>query len=100
MWTPWLEKLPWRRKCQPTPGFLPGKSHGQRRLEGYSPWGHNESDMAEHVPSTPRLPLGSLEKAFSPRARRPSPGPSRLRAHGGAPRATSPQLGGRGLRYR
>lgn len=49
---------------------------------------------------TPRLPLGSLEKAFSPRARRPSPGPSRLRAHGGAPRATRPQLGGRGLRYR
>ena len=49
---------------------------------------------------TPRLPLGSLEKAFSPRARRPSPGPSRLRAHGGAPRAARPQPGGRGLRYR
>ena len=49
MWTPWLEKLPWRRKCQPTPGFLPGKSHGQRRLEGYSPWGHNESDMTERL---------------------------------------------------
>ena len=37
---PWLEKTPWRRKWQPTPVFLPGKSHGQRRLVGYSPWGH------------------------------------------------------------
>ena len=32
-------KTPWRRKWQPTPVFLPGKSHGQRSLEGYSPWG-------------------------------------------------------------
>ena len=30
---------PWRRKWQPTPVFLPGKSHGQRSLVGYSPWG-------------------------------------------------------------
>ena len=37
---PWVGKIPWRRKWQPTPVFLPGKSHGQRRLEGYSPWGH------------------------------------------------------------
>ena len=29
----------WRRKWQPTPVFLPGKSHGQRNLAGYSPWG-------------------------------------------------------------
>ena len=32
-----LERFPWRRKWQPTPVFLPGKSHGQRSLEGYSP---------------------------------------------------------------
>ena len=32
--------MPWRRKWQPTPVFSPGKSHGQRRLAGYSPWGH------------------------------------------------------------
>ena len=31
-------KIPWRRKWQPTPAFLPGKSHGQRNLAGYSPW--------------------------------------------------------------
>ena len=32
-------KIPWRRKWQPTPVFLPGKSHGQRSLAGCSPWG-------------------------------------------------------------
>ena len=37
----------WRRQWQPTPVFLPGKSHGQRRLVGYSPWGHEESDTTE-----------------------------------------------------
>ena len=36
----WVEKIPWRRKWQPTPVFLPGKSHGQRNLVGYSPWDH------------------------------------------------------------
>ena len=36
----WVRKIPWRRKWQLTPVFLPGKSHGQRRLESYSPWGH------------------------------------------------------------
>ena len=41
---PWVGKIPLRRKWQPTPGFLPGKSHGQRSLGGYSPWGHIESD--------------------------------------------------------
>ena len=37
---PWVRKIPWRRKWQPTPVFLPGESHGQRSLAGYSPWGH------------------------------------------------------------
>ena len=36
---PWVGKIPWRRARQPTPVFLPGKSHGQRSLAGYSPWG-------------------------------------------------------------
>ena len=39
--------LLWRRKWQPTPVVLPGKSHGQRNLVGYSPWGHKESDTTE-----------------------------------------------------
>ena len=34
---PWVGKIPWRRKWQPTPVFFSGKSHGQRRLVGYSP---------------------------------------------------------------
>ena len=32
---PWIRKIPWRRKWQPTPVFFPGKSHGQRSLVGY-----------------------------------------------------------------
>ena len=34
---PWVGKIPWRRAWQPTPVFLPGESHGQRSLGGYSP---------------------------------------------------------------
>ena len=44
---PWVGKIPWRRKWQPTPGLLPGKSHRQRNLVDYSPWGHKESDTTE-----------------------------------------------------
>ena len=46
---PWVMQILWRRKWQPTPVFLPGKSHGQRSLVGYSPWGHKESDMIEQL---------------------------------------------------
>ena len=45
--SPWVEKIPWSRKWQPTPVFLPGKLHGQRSLVGYSPWGRKESDTTE-----------------------------------------------------
>ena len=38
---------PGGRNGNPTPVFLPGESHGQRSLEGYSPWGHKELDMTE-----------------------------------------------------
>ena len=44
---PWVRKIPWRRAWQLTPVFLPGKSHGQRSLGGYSPWGLKESDITE-----------------------------------------------------
>ena len=43
----WVRKIPWRRAQQPTPVFLPGKSHGQRSLVGYSPWGCKELDTPE-----------------------------------------------------
>ena len=46
---PWVGKIPWRRKWQPTPAFLPEKFHGQRRLAGYSQWGLKESDTAEQA---------------------------------------------------
>ena len=42
-------RFPWRRAWQPTPVFLPGESHGQRSLAGYSPWGCEESDMQGFV---------------------------------------------------
>ena len=44
---PGLGRSPWRRKWQPPPVFLPGKSRGQRRQVGYSPWGHQELDTNE-----------------------------------------------------
>ena len=44
---PWVGKIPWRRAWQPTPVFLPGKSHGQRSLAGYSSWGRKELDCTE-----------------------------------------------------
>ena len=40
-------KDPRRRECLPTPVFLPGESHGQRSLSGYSAWGRKESDTIE-----------------------------------------------------
>ena len=46
----WGGKIPWRRAGQPTPVFLPGESHGQMSLVGYSPWGyrvgHDWRDLA------------------------------------------------------
>ena len=46
VWALW-GKMPWRRKWQSTPVFLPGKFHRQRSLVGYSPWGPRESDATE-----------------------------------------------------
>ena len=52
--SPWVGKIPWRRKWQPRPGFLPGNSHGERSLLGYSPWGRKRVNLAtkqQHSPS-------------------------------------------------
>ena len=46
---PWVGKIPWRRKWQPTLGLWPGEFHGQRSLMGYSPKGRKESDMTERL---------------------------------------------------
>ena len=67
----WVGKIPWRRKWQPAPIFLPGKFHGRRSLVGYSPWGRKESDTIEHTtrvaftrllpPSKSKTELGGKE---------------------------------------
>ena len=44
---PWVGKISWRREWLPTPVFLPGESHGQWGLVGYSLWGSKELDMIE-----------------------------------------------------
>ena len=46
---PWVRKITWSRKWQPTVVFLPGKSHGQRSPVGYSQWGRKELDMTKHA---------------------------------------------------
>ena len=46
---PWIRKIPWRRKWQPTPVTLPRKSHGWRSLAGHSPWGCKELDTTERL---------------------------------------------------
>ena len=62
-------RIPWRKKCQPTPVLSPGKSHGQMTLVGYSPWGpkrvrhdwatqhthKNKECGKECVPSNPKV---------------------------------------------
>ena len=50
---PWLGKIPWSRKWQTHPVFLPGESHGQKSLVGYSSWGLKESGLERLSSSTP-----------------------------------------------
>ena len=63
--SPWVRKISWRRKWQPTPVFLPGKSPGQRSLVGYGQWGHIESDTTEqlHFTSAVKSPLANAGDA-------------------------------------
>ena len=50
---PWVTKMSWRRKWQPTPVFLLAESHGQKSLAGYGSWGREESDMTEQARTRP-----------------------------------------------
>ena len=68
---PWVRKISRRRKRQPTPVLLPGKSHGWRSLVGYGPWGCKESDMTERrhfalFSLSPSLQRASLLRASLP----------------------------------
>ena len=55
MWETWVRSLGWEdlledeEAWQPTPVFLPGESHGQGSLVGYSPWGRKELDMTKRL---------------------------------------------------
>ena len=44
-----VQKIPWRRKWQPSPILFPGEAHGQRSLAGFRPQGHKESDTTGHA---------------------------------------------------
>ena len=46
---PWVEKIPWRRRWQPTPVLLPGQFHGLSSLVSYSLWGREELDTTEQL---------------------------------------------------
>ena len=61
MFDSWVRKIPQGEKWQPTPVLLAGKSHGQRSLVGYIPWGHKESDTTE--PACTHTQRDSLTKA-------------------------------------
>ena len=59
---PWVGKIPWRRKWQPTPAFMPGKFYGQRSLVGYNPRGCKQSDMSEQLISNVQLRISGRLK--------------------------------------
>ena len=61
---PWVGKMPWRRKWQSIPIFMPGKSQRQRNLAGCSPWSHKELNMTEQlsIAEASQSPSNSLPK--------------------------------------
>ena len=59
VFNPWVRNIPWNRKWQRTPVFLPRKSHEQRSLAGYSPWGCKELDMIEWLSMSTQSSLSS-----------------------------------------
>ena len=71
---------PWRRKWHPTPVFLPGEFHGQRSLEGHSPWGRKESDAIEHTHQNIPGPGCRLTRSSPPTPELPSHRPQKREA--------------------
>ena len=61
-----LGRFPWRRAWKPAPVFLPGESHGQRSLVGYSPWSCKELDTPEHA-----LTFTAVRTRGGPKAEQP-----------------------------
>ena len=63
----WVGKIPWRRKWQPTPVFLLGKSHGQKNLAGYSLWSHKRVGqylVTEHTHTCARTHTHTTRHGF------------------------------------
>ena len=69
---PWVGKIPWRRAWQPAPAFLPEKSHGERRLAGYSPCGHKELDTTEGLSASVSAELVMTQRIASARTSFPN----------------------------
>ena len=88
---PWMGRIPWRRRQQPAPVFLPGKCHGQRSLAGYSPWGHKDSDTSEGL-STQQM---SQKRAFPSGSVVENPPANITKEETEAPSHTLPQGNGR-----
>ena len=76
----WFGNIPWRRKWQPTPVFLSGKFHGQRSLEGHSPWGCKR--VGHRIANKPQQQQTNKGTARAPPTTKPVPAhglqPSRL----------------------
>ena len=60
-----IRMIPWRRKRQPTPVFLPGKSHGRRSLVGYSPWCRKELDTTERLHFHFHTKIGMIQRRLA-----------------------------------
>ena len=71
MFDPWVGILPWRRACQPTPVFLPGESHGQRGLVGYSPQGQSQMPLKQLSMHTDTLHRTGCFLICGPRGNQP-----------------------------
>ena len=61
---PWVGKIPWRRKWQPTPVFSPGEFHREGRLEGYSAWGRKSQTQLKRLSAAQPSEQDSLSHFF------------------------------------
>ena len=63
---PWVGKIPWRRRWQPMPVFLPGNSHEQRSLAGYCPWGcKNQTELSNTTTTNSSIEYKALRVCCS-----------------------------------
>ena len=94
---PWVGKIPWSRKWQPTPAFLPGEFRGQRTLAGYGPCGRTESNRTECL----RREVGQniKDKKGDKRARDVDPSREGSLNRGSFQSPGNPRTGGSGGRF-